>query len=147
MPKYLSVALLAALSSTALLAISQQPTAPKIKEVPIRPTSVTSGQEMYTTYCAVCHGRDGKGMGPAATALKTPPPDLTMLSKKNGGKFPADHVASVLRFGTTEPAHGSAEMPIWADLMHTLHPGEPKGGMLVQQRVKNLTDYLQQMQK
>ena len=147
MPKYLSVALLAAsLSSTALLAISQQ-TTPKIKPVPIQPTSVTSGQQMYGTYCAVCHGRDGKGMGPAAPALKNAPPDLTMLSKKNGGKFPADHVNAVLRFGVSEPAHGSAEMPIWADLMHTLHPGEPKGGMIVQQRIKNLTDYLQQIQQ
>lgn len=148
MPKYVSVALLAALSSTALLAISQQQqTVPNIKRVPIPHTSANSGQQMYSTYCAVCHGADGKGMGPAAPALKTPPPDLTMLTKNNGGKFPADHIASVLRFGTEEPAHGTAEMPIWGDLLHSLHPDDGKGGVLVQQRIKNITDYIRQIQQ
>src|SRR6202012_2782557 len=59
MPKYLSVILVAALSSTALCGIAQQ-TAPKIKNVPIQPTSAVSGEQMYATYCAVCHGTDGR---------------------------------------------------------------------------------------
>ena len=153
MPKYLSVVFLAAsalftgLSSTAFLAISQQRVPPKIKEVPIQPTAVNSGEQMYGTYCAVCHGRDGRGMGPAALALKVPPPDLTILSKNNGGKFPADHVMAVLRFGVTAPAHGTSEMPIWGDLLPTLHPGEAKGGMQVQQRIKNITAYLKEIQR
>lgn len=86
-------------------------------------------------------------MGPAAPALKTAPPDLTMLSKKNGGKFPSDHVNTVLRFSIAEFAHRTTEMPIWGDLMHTLHPDDVKGGMLVQQRIKNLTDYIRQVQQ
>ena len=52
-----------------------------IKHVPVKVTSAASGKEMYVSYCAVCHGTDGKGNGPAASALKTPPTDLTMLSK------------------------------------------------------------------
>ena len=36
----------------------------EIRHVPITPTSRTSGEEMYTTYCAVCHEIDGKGNGP-----------------------------------------------------------------------------------
>ena len=153
MPKYLSVALLAALcgfltaSLTDLPAISQQAAPPKIKEMPIQPTPINSGEQMYGTYCAVCHGRDGRGMGPAALSLKVAPPDLTLLSKKNGGKFPSDHVTTVLRFGVNAPAHGTSEMPIWGNLLHTLHPGEREGGMLVQQRIKNLTDYLKLIQQ
>ena len=69
----------------------------KIKHVPIRPTSLTSGQEMYATYCAVCHGNDGKGGGPAADALKVPPPDLATLARKNGGKYPSDHVMNAIQ--------------------------------------------------
>jgi mono/diheme cytochrome c family protein len=49
------------------------------------------------TYCAVCHGKDGKGNSPAASAMKTSPADLTVLAQNNGGKYPAAHVAAVIR--------------------------------------------------
>jgi mono/diheme cytochrome c family protein len=102
---------------------------------------------MYSTYCAVCHGIDGTGLGPAAPALKTAPPDLTMLSRKNGGAFPEEHIYSILKFGTKAPAHGSAEMPIWGDLMMTLNQSGPDSDVVVHQRIVNLTNYLKQIQK
>jgi mono/diheme cytochrome c family protein len=52
--------------------------------------NVASGKKTYTEYCASCHGEDGKGMGPAASALKAPPSDLTTLAKRHAGKFPED---------------------------------------------------------
>ena len=146
MLKYLSVLLLAGVSSAALLGVAQQP-ATKIKSVPIQPTSAASGPQMFSTYCAVCHGADGKGNGPAASALKSPATDLTMLSQKNGGTFPTDHVSSVLKFGVTNPAHGSADMPIWGDLMQTLTPASQNAGPVVHQRISNLIDYLKTIQK
>ncbi len=30
-----------------------------IKHVPVKSTSAASGKEMYESYCAVCHGKDG----------------------------------------------------------------------------------------
>src|ERR1019366_5197373 len=72
---------------------------PEIKKVPIRPAPAESGQAMFSEYCAVCHGRDGKGSGPAVPALKVPPSDLTTLSKRNGGIFPSAHVSNVIRLG------------------------------------------------
>lgn len=114
-----------------------------IKHVPIKPTSPVSGKEMYTAYCAVCHGTDGKGGGPAASALKTPPTDLTMLSKNNGGKYPALKVSSSIRGESALPAHGSKDMPVWGTLfwkMSSGHEGE------VQQRVANLTQYIESLQ-
>ena len=33
---------------------------PEIKKVPIRPAPAESGQAMFSEYCAVCHGKDGK---------------------------------------------------------------------------------------
>jgi mono/diheme cytochrome c family protein len=146
MLKHLSVVLLAGLSSAALLGVAQQP-ATKIRSVPIQPTSASSGPQMFSTYCAVCHGADGKGNGPAASALKSPATDLTMLSQRNGGTFPTDHVGSVLKFGVTNPAHGSADMPIWGDLMQTLTPASQNAGPVVHQRISNLIDYLKTIQK
>ena len=146
MSKYVSVLLAAALSSAALLGIAQQTATPKIKNVPIQQTSPTSGEQMYASYCAVCHGRDGSGNGPAAPALKMAPTDLRTLSQNNGGTFPSDHVAAVLQFGVSNPAHGTPDMPIWGDLMRTLNHNPQQGSMEVKQRISNLTDYLKTLQ-
>lgn len=114
-----------------------------IKHVPIKATSPVSGKEMYTTYCAVCHGTDGKGGGPAASALKVPPTDLTLLSKNNGGKYPSMKVTSAIHGESALPAHGSKEMPVWGSLFFNMsggHEGE------VQQRVANLSRYIETLQ-
>lgn len=114
-----------------------------IQHVPITATSAASGKQMYKAYCAVCHGIDGKGDGPAASALKTPPPDLTQLSKENGGKFPASKVSSVLRGTADLPAHGSKDMPVWGQLFWGMSNGHESE---VQQRVANLVHYIDSMQ-
>src|ERR1700733_7000274 len=83
---------------------ADQPTV--IKIVPTKAPSPASGSEMFTEYCAVCHGADATGHGPAVSALKTLPPDLTLLSRKNHGKFPDRHVYVVIRGDVNYPAHG-----------------------------------------
>src|ERR1700739_3634839 len=71
--------------------------------IPVNKTAPTNGKQMYTSYCAPCHGTDGKGHGPAAAALKTQPTDLTALLKNHHGKYPDTHVAAVLQFGAEAP--------------------------------------------
>ena len=95
----------------------------EIRQVPIEATSPTSATEMYTAYCAVCHGVDGKGNGPAAEALKVRPSDLTALAKKNGGKYPSDHVTTAIRGDLRLAAHGTKEMPVWGDLFWGMSEG------------------------
>jgi mono/diheme cytochrome c family protein len=75
MPTRKLILIVAALIVLALTLGAQEQPKKTIKHVPMRPTSAASGQEMYRTYCAVCHGTDGKGGGPAAEALKTAPTD------------------------------------------------------------------------
>src|ERR1039457_3619187 len=87
-------------------------------------TSPTKGPDLYRRYCAVCHGKDGKGGGPAAAALKASPTDLTQLSKSNGGKFPVGSVRQLLGGGSSTPAHGSTEMPIWGPVFRAMSPDE-----------------------
>jgi mono/diheme cytochrome c family protein len=116
---------------------------PAVKQTPIKPTNAASGKDMYTQYCAPCHGTDGKGGGPAASAMKVPPSDLTQLSKKHDGKYPASSVASVLKFGSGPAAHGSADMPVWGPLFKSLDKFHDTA---VQQRISNLVSYIETLQ-
>ena len=135
------IPLLAAMvAAVVTLAAAQETT---IKKQPIKPSDPTSGAAMYKQYCAVCHGTSGKGDGPAVPALKTPPPDLTTLAKRNNGKYPDDRVTSVLKFGTKTPAHGSADMPIWGPAFQSLKPGDTA---IVALRIANVSSYIKTLQ-
>ena len=71
-----------------------------------------TGRDSFDCYCAACHGVDGRGGGPAASALRTPPPDLTTLARRNGG-FPRELVVAFVE-GTDwlSLTHGSGDMPV-----------------------------------
>src|ERR1035437_1829888 len=111
--------------------------------IPGNKTTATSGKQMYTNYCAPCHGVDGKGHGPVATALKTPPPDLTVLTRNNHGKFPDTHIVTVLQNGADIPSHGSAEMPVWGPILGKMNQTNPQDRLL---RMSNLSRYLETLQ-
>lgn len=136
--KMLLLAAMLALFSWGVLAQQKE-----IKHVPVKATSPSSGSEMYNTYCAVCHGTDGKGNGPAAEALKVPPTDLTQLAKKNGGKYPSAHVASSIQGDVALPAHGTKDMPIWGNLFWHMSQGHESE---VQMRVANLNKHIESLQ-
>ena len=143
--KFISVVV--ALAMLLTLAIAQQATlaqsAMSVKHVPITKTSPTSGKEMFNSYCAVCHGRDAKGGGPAAPAMKTAPKDLTVLAKNSGGKYPAPHVGAVIRGQAITASHGSQDMPVWGPLFSSISQGHDAQ---VQQRISNLVSYIETLQ-
>jgi mono/diheme cytochrome c family protein len=117
--------------------------AQEIKKSPVQPTSAASGQQMFGEYCAVCHGKDAKGGGPAADALKKRPADLTQLSRKNGGKFPEIHVMTFITGDEVVAAHGSRDMPVWGQLFRSLSPNNPE---IVRLRAANLMEYIKSFQ-
>jgi mono/diheme cytochrome c family protein len=117
--------------------------AQEIKTVPLQPTSPASGQQMFGEYCAVCHGKDAKGGGPAAPALKKRPPDLTQLAQKHGGKYPEAAVENVIKGDDPMAAHGSREMPMWGDLLGVVSRHDPE---VVRMRIVNLRDYIKSLQ-
>ncbi len=112
--------------------------------IPVSKTSPTSGKQMFTSYCAPCHGVDGRGHGPVATALRSQPADLTGLARKNHGAFPDTHIISVLQFGAEIPSHGSSEMPVWGPILGRMNManGEDK-----QLRISNLSRYIKAIQE
>jgi mono/diheme cytochrome c family protein len=142
--KFISLAAMIALvSAFGLAQNTPNQTTPAVKHIPITNVPSNSGKDMFNSYCAVCHGTDAKGNGPAAGALKTPPSDLTLLAQKNSGKYPSAHVASVLRGQATMPSHGSADMPIWGPLFSSISQGHESQ---VQQRTANLVSYIGTLQ-
>ncbi|MFN9746737.1 MAG: c-type cytochrome [Betaproteobacteria bacterium] len=75
------------------------------------PARVDLGKREFDNNCAACHGRDARGNGPFVEFLRRGPPDLTLLSRRNGGVFPLPQVFEVIE--GAGPGHGSREMPIW----------------------------------
>src|SRR5437660_114705 len=77
------------------------------------PAMITRGKEIYATRCAVCHGDQGDGKGPAGVALPLKPPDFR---DKDGVAEMRDNYWfwRVSEGGQVEPfkAKGSA-MPSW----------------------------------
>jgi mono/diheme cytochrome c family protein len=126
-------------------AASQEKTGKTHKRVPIRHSESESGPQLWKDYCAACHGAAGAGDGPAAYILESPPADLSLMAKRNNGKFPADHFVSVLRFGSGGPIHGTSDMPFWGPLFRSLDspPQENK----VQLRIRNLSKFVESLQQ
>lgn len=108
-----------------------------------REPNTASGKETFLNYCASCHGADGKGNGPAAIAMKTPPPDLTALAQHHEGKYPDGYVGAVVKFGRSFAAHGSEDMPVWGSRFKALDPVRDPTG---QQHVDDLVAYIGSLQ-
>ena len=114
---------------------------------PVHPQFVEAGQELFRHHCAVCHGLAGKGNGVAASALKTPPSDLTGIASRHGGTFPAGEVAMWIDGRFESASHGSREMPIWGTALRDTEPRAP--GLeqeVVRGKIDVLVDYLRTLQ-
>lgn len=102
------------------------------------------GRDLYEFYCASCHGRDGRGAGPVAPALRVDPPDLTLISRRNGGVFPRMRVIAIVD-GRVDPplaAHGTREMPVWGPIFRGLDADEGAN----RTRIENIVSYLEALQ-
>ena len=135
------VLLIVLLFATFVIGITQGQQQKKISKTSGESKALISGEEMFKSYCASCHGKDARGGGPAASALKVPPPDLTTLSIRNKGKFPVDYVTATLLSGAKAPAHGNAEMPVWGPIFEGINV---QGHATL--RISNLTHYLESVQ-
>ena len=106
-----------------------------------------SGRVHYVRYCSSCHGLDGTGEGPAAVALRTIPPDLTKISERNGGTFPASDVMSYVDGQTRVAAHGSRQMPVWGEQFGKKAGGGEIGEEVARGKIQVIVDYLKSIQK
>lgn len=108
------------------------------------------GQAEYRNSCAMCHGEDGKGDGPLANDLYKAPADLTRLSERNGGEFPA-----WLVFATIDGRHAAnqrdyRDMPIWGERFledEARKYGPNAAEAVTTKRILQLTKYVQSLQE
>jgi mono/diheme cytochrome c family protein len=113
---------------------------PQVEKKPIKPVAASDAAGMFQNYCAVCHGKEGKGNGPAASALTKAPADLTRIAARNGGTFPDVRVKRYIEGLDEVPAHGTRDMPMWGELFRALSRDT------AQIRVQALSDHLKSMQ-
>ncbi|MDE2320536.1 MAG: cytochrome c [candidate division NC10 bacterium] len=76
--------------------------------VPFTRQSVDNGKRLFEIYCALCHGANGKGMGPVAIKF-IPPPDLTLpfFQQKADGFI----YGTIRNGGAIMPAYGAVLAP------------------------------------
>ena len=115
---------------------------PAVKKSTARNIQSVDGRTLFFEYCGVCHGRDGRGGGPAAESLKKRPADLTQIARKNGGKYPEMAVRKTIEGDSEIGAHGSKEMPVWGSSFRAVS-GNADMTIL---RISNLAKYLESIQ-
>ena len=116
-------------------------------EQPIPGAPVNVGQQYFVQYCGACHGVDGRGHGPAAPALRTPPADLTRIAQRHGGHFPDAEVATQIDGRAMVRAHGSRDMPVWGWRFGEKFGGEGVGEEAVRGHLLVLIDDLKSIQQ
>jgi mono/diheme cytochrome c family protein len=135
----------------AILASALLGTALALSTASAQITRADFGRDEYNANCRVCHGQAGKGDGSFGDLLKTRIPDLTTLSKRNGGVFPFDKIVRTIDGREMPRAHGTSEMPIWG-VTYTEKGAQYFQGhaynseAYVQARILALTEYVHMLQ-
>lgn len=112
--------------------------------------SLELGHRDYMNYCAACHGADAKGDGTLGEFLTLKVPDLTTLSKYNGGKFPEERVVDVIDGRADVKVHGMRDMPVWGDWFNreaaSADTSSAAREMIVNDRIASLVNYMKSIQ-
>jgi mono/diheme cytochrome c family protein len=112
---------------------------------------IAKGRVTYRVYCINCHGPKGMGDGSLAELLTTKPANLTQLTQRNKGKFPAERVRDIIDGRTGVRAHGMQEMPVWGDVFQTssLEPSgdDLEGNERARRKIHELVLYLESIQE
>jgi len=116
-------------------------------------TPAELGRYEYEAHCASCHGLSAEGDGPLRPFLVQPPADLTRLSQRYGGRFPAGHIADLIdgRSTATASVHGTRDMPVWGAVYLRESREQTRGTPFpaewsVRGRITALVEYLRTLQ-
>jgi mono/diheme cytochrome c family protein len=105
---------------------------------------VVSGGQSFMTHCAVCHGVAARGDGPLAESLRVRPPDLTLLARRNGGRYSEDTVRRIIDGRKPVKGHGGPDMPVWGDAFKAAPDGYSDAA--VREKIVGIVEYLRSIQ-
>ena len=110
--------------------------------------TATDGAAFFAANCVACHGPDARGTGDIAAELPSNPIDLTLLSRRNGGDFPAARALSYI-YGDPNDGHLARVMPEFGGAMaEDVVPLEIDGVLTPTPReLAGLLAYLEQIQR
>jgi mono/diheme cytochrome c family protein len=106
----------------------------------------SNGKHDYQVLCASCHGADGTGKG--AVLSEANAANLTLLSQKNGGKFPVEEVYRTIDGRELTGSHKRFAMPFWGQYLER-QKGEstPESQAEVKHQIMGIVRYLETIQK
>ncbi len=133
-----SAATIAAATALGLLLVSR---------CPAEEISGYSGAQLYQRFCASCHGASGHGDGPVAASIRSMVPDLTQISRRHGGTFPAEQLQRIIDGRMVQPPHGTREMPVWGYEFRSAGASDAPGPQSADDLVVRLVDYLRSIQR
>jgi hypothetical protein len=103
----------------------------------------TTGKHDFDTLCAPCHGTTGTGEGRDLSEAN--PPDITRLSRENGGKFPFEQVYRSVDGRDLKASHRRFGMPFWGEYLQ--RQDEKNNSTAVKQRITAIVRFVETLQK
>jgi mono/diheme cytochrome c family protein len=106
------------------------------------------GRALFLGHCAECHGAEGRGDGPSASALPTEPADLTQIAARRSGVWPVLEIMSIID-GYAELNDLRGNMPIIEEVVEgPIIEFDAGNGILVPTpaRLVALAEYLERIQ-
>jgi mono/diheme cytochrome c family protein len=105
-----------------------------------------SGEEIFNTFCASCHGESGRGDGPVARTLVNVVPNLTTIAQRYG-EFPFGRIRETIDGrGVVISAHGTRQMPVWAYEFWVEEGADVNAQREARIAIDKLVDYIQSLQ-
>ncbi len=105
-----------------------------------------SGEEIFMRFCSSCHGETAHGDGPVAATLNVVVPDLTQLTRRYGGEFPAAELSATIDGRSLVIAHGPRTMPVWGYEFWWEEGADREAETAARETIRKLLDYLLSIQ-
>ncbi len=112
-------------------------------EVQVR-EMIAAGRASFRAYCAGCHGKEGKGDGPAVEYMTVPPADLTQVTKRHG-QFPEEAIYERIDGSDVVDDNESKNMPHWGNIWRGMNP-DWESPQDIRERIDELVAFIKSIQ-